>query len=296
MCMVLQYLKELVGEYKQPILIDGELLTSSTSVIYCRKVRGVITFLTVNSKKEELYYDTDEVLEFMQQKINLSISKSPYPITGEELHSIVCCKLTNMIVIKTQYYALMSDSKGHEITNKTIAYKNALNQFYVDELINYYLLYTRILRPRVSRKANIIIKAHLVNNFFIPLRISSKYINCTFDYSESADYLQSLLRLEKVLTTSESNQSSLNLSVLAGCDFAEFCNITVRPLEPNYIMFGIIYKCLSKFGQDALARFLQTYPTVVSSLEIKEDEAVTETKIQRYESFNAIATVSLMSK
>lgn len=291
--MVLQYLKELVGEYKQPIMIDGELLTSGTSIIYCKKIRGVITFLTVNNKKEELYYDTEEVLDYIQKKINISIEKCPYQITGNELAEIVCCKLTNIIVIKTQYYALMSDSKGHEIANKTIQYEAALNQFYVDELINYYILYTRILRPRVARKANIIIKAHLVNNYFIPLRISSKDINCPFDYMEIADYLQPLLKYEKVLTSSENNQSNLNLSVLAGCDFAEFCNITVRPLEPNYIMFGLLYKCLSKFGQNALVSFLERYPTVVSSLEIKEDETPSTAKIQRYECFNAIVTASL---
>lgn len=285
--MVQQYLKELVGEYKQPILIDGELLTSGTSVIYCRKDRGDLIFLTVNSKKEELFYDTEQVLEYIQQKINISISKCPYQINEEALAQIVCCKLTNVIVIKTKYYVLMSDSKGHEIANKTLAYSTALDQFYVEELINYYTLYTRILRKRVARKANIIIKAHLVNNLFIPLRISSKDIHCPFDYVDISNYLQPLLKLEKVLAISENNQSSLNLSVLAGCDFTDFCNLSFRPLEPNYVMFGIIYKCLTKFGQDAVTRFLETYPTVVSAIELKEDN-ITDARIQRYECFTAM--------
>lgn len=285
--MVQQYLKELVGEYKQPIVIDGELLTSGTSVIYCRKDRGDLIFLTVNSKKEELFYDTEEVLDYIQQKINISISKSPYQINDEPIAQITCCKLTNVIVIKTKYYVLMSDSKGHEIANKTLAYSTALDQFYVEELINYYMLYTRILRKRVARKANIIIKAHLVNNLFFPLRISSKDIHCPFDYLDISNYLQPLLRLEKVLAISENNQSSLNLSVLAGCDFTDFCNLSFRPLEPNYIMFGIIYKCLMQFGQDAVNRFLQAYPTVVSAIELKEDN-VTDAKVQRYECFTAM--------
>lgn len=290
--MVQQYLKELVGEYKQAIIIDGELLTSGTSVIYCRKDRGVLTFLTVNRKKEELFYDTEEVLEYIQQKINTSVSKSPYPISGEPLAQIVCCKLTNIIAIKTKYYVLMSDSKGHEIVNKTVAYTTALNQFYIEELINYYTLYTRILRKRVARKANIKIKAHLVNNLFLPLRISSKDIHCPFDYFDISNYLQPLLKWEKVLAISEDNQSNLNLSVIAGCDIALFCNVPTRPFEPNYIMFGILYKCLTKFGQEAATRLLQTYPTVVSSMEVTE-ENISEIKIQRYQCFNAIVQSSL---
>ncbi len=289
--MVLRYLRELVGEYRQPIIIDGELLTIDTAIIYCRKNRGVITFLTINSKKEEIIYQASEVLELIQQKINIALSKHPLLTPNSDINNqfkISCCKLTNIIVIKTIYYQLMEDEKGHMIKNKLLEYESALTDFYIDELINYYLLYTRVLRPRISRRVNILIRAHLINNYFIPIKIASRDINCPFDYIDIAKYIEPLLHYEKVLSASDKTQSGLKLSVLAGCDFAEVCNIAVKPLEPNYIMFGIIYKCLTNFGESAMKRFLQTYQSVVAAIDINKDDTVTQIKINRYECFAAL--------
>lgn len=277
--MVLQYLKELVGEKRHPIIIDGQLLKSKNgNILYAQGLGKNFSIFTLDRQYKEVTLNLSDVTSYLDKIVEDSMTKYynlvNNPSKTESIHSALTCKSTGILVLKTPYYALLSSDKIQNANNLPKHVEKALHHFLLDELINYYLIFIRIFKPRISRINKTFVKAHLVQDLFVPFRVSTKEILCPFNYPYFNTLFSKLILCEEKLSTTADRLVNFDLTAVAACDFADLLGDKVRPLKPSLFIFTLLCVAANSLNSDSLDIFLDKYNYVTTSIE--NDQAALE--------------------
>lgn len=235
MLLVLQQLDELVGDNKQAIVIDGRLLTDSGRIIYCKKSKHSVIFVQKERNGEDTIIPKENVQIIIQELLYVYNSTDMEPTTTTSV-----CRATNVLVVQsTEYLQLLETAKS---PNRNISSERnlLLQKFLANEVENYFELYTKILYPKLSRVKSTKLKAHLVNNLFIPIDIHTKVIQSPFQYDIVRYICSKFLINTEVIDAPQLTTQGLHISVIAGCDLAESLGIPVMPFSPGVAMLAIM--------------------------------------------------------
>ena len=235
MLLVLQQLDELVGDNKQAIVIDGRLLTDSGRIIYCKKSKHSVIFVQKERNGEDTIIPKENVQIIIQELLCVYNSTDMEPTTTTSV-----CRATNVLVVQsTEYLQLLETAKS---PNRNISSERnlLLQKFLANEVENYFELYTKILQPKLSRVKSTKLKAHLVNNLFIPIDIHTKAIQSPFQYDIVRYICSKFLINTEVIDAPQLTTQGLHISVIAGCDLAESLGIPVMPFSPGVVMLAIM--------------------------------------------------------
>lgn len=264
--MVLQYLKELVGENHHPIIVDGKLILNKEGNILYATNRGNKFSIFTFYKRNEIKLSQDEIEDYLESVVESSISKY-YSLTNTSLKpdikiSALTCKSTGALILKTPYYILLSSEETQNAINLPVHIKNALNCFLMEELINYYSIFIRILKPRISRINKYYVKAHLVQNLFVPFRVSTKEILCPFNYNKFKILFSDVIKYEEILSTTSDRLANFDLTAIAGSDFADLMGTKVYPLEPSLFIYTLLFIAAKSIDDTLENMFVKSYYSI----------------------------------
>lgn len=245
--MVLRQLRELVGEYRQAIIINGELLTINGRIIYCKKNKHSIVFVSKERNGEETEYNTPDIDVMIKEKI----AKENYTAQQHNDHDITVsvCNATNVIVIATEAYKRLVALAKHPENNISDALNSELVKLMRNTVINYYEIYCKILRPKLSRMP-VFIKAHLIHNLYLPIVLSSKEIPSPFEFALFRAYMLPLLERTKTLEVKSTKSVGFTIQVIAGCYLSDILGLPVYEYSPNTVMLALMNRLCLLFPKD----------------------------------------------
>lgn len=282
--LVLRQLKELVGEYRQAIIVNGELLTKSGKIIYCRKNKHSIIFVSKERNGEEVQYQTSEIDLLIQEKI-ASTAYSLHKDCNDNL-TVSICKATNVIIINTDAYNELCKLAVLPENNISGELNSELLKVMQNTAINYYEIYCKILRPKLSRMP-VYIKSHLVQDLYIPILLSTNAIRSPFEFALFKDYMRALVERTKKLEARSTKAMGFNISVIAGCTLSDILAVPVQHYSPNLVMLALMHRLYSILTKDN-SDFSNRYAREFSIIFPQGDNQITKQTQARQEQFISI--------
>lgn len=293
MFLVIQQLKELVGEYRQAMIVNGQLMTINNKIIYCKRNKHTINFVYKERNGEEAKYPVEEIDLWLHQKLTCYDKFGFEPTTAKDI-KISICKATNLIVIVSKTYITLCTLAETPTNNIQDNIYDALSTFLSDTVINYYELYSRVLRPKISRIPNNYIKAHLVQDLYLPIIITSKDILSPFDFEIFRNMYPKLISNLKQLSTKSTESLGLKIYVIAGCDLADLLGISVIHFVPAEVQLALLEKiCHSFNNEEVLTQLYTHYSREYSILFPEENSNISQTLQVRQYCFNSILQSNL---
>lgn len=289
--LVLQQLKELVGEYRQALIINGELLTQNGKIIYCRKNKHSIIFVSKERNGEEIQYQTSEIDLLIQEKV----AANTYSVhnASDSNVKISICKATNVIIINTYAYIELLKLAITPENNISGELNSELMKLLRNTSINYYEIYCKILRHKLARMP-IYIKAHLVQDLYLPIVLSTNAIPSPFEFALFRDYAHILLERTKLLEVKSTKSMGFNIRVIAGCTLSDILSIPVQQYSPNVVMLALMHVLCQLFQRDDTTQvFSERYSREFSIIFPSDDSKKTKQLQNRQEQFIQIASSNI---
>ena len=286
---MIQYLKKLVGDYKQAIIANGKLLTVDNRIAYCKKDKHSIVFVSKGRNGDEIVHLNNEEIDTAIFSMLTAYDTDTY-VTTEENFIITVCKATNVIVLRSPIYMELSRIAMNQAQNVSAELNDLLIPFLKEELLNYYEVFSRILRPKLSRIDAVLFKAHLVQNLFLPIIVSTNEIHSPLEYTLFSSYLAALLGRTKCLENKTTKAIGLHVYVIAGCNLSDMLAFPITSFSPDVVMLAIISRLCSLFQkQNAVEDLQKRYGRELSTVfPAAEDTTITHKMRTRQEYFMAI--------